>query len=232
MALSTVLFDLDGTLIDTSPGIFKCVNKTLAEMHYPTLGEDLLGGYVGPPIYDAFRSVSGLEAGEAREAERRYREEYAVTGVHEAKIYPGIRELVARLHEKGVKLGVSTLKRENMALIGLREFGVLEYFDSVTGTHEGPKRTKADIIRLTLKQLGCTRPEQAVLVGDTFFDAAGAREAGVKFIAVSFGFGFKKETDLAGYPNIGLAHSAREVALLLRQNGLEQELEANCEGVQ
>lgn len=224
MALSAVLFDLDGTLIDTSPGIFKCVNKALEEMQFPTLGEDLLGRYVGPPIYDAFRSVSGLGVADAQEAERRYRKEYAITGVHEVQIYPGIRELVTLLHAKGIKLGVSTLKRENMALIGLQEFGVLEYFDCVAGTHEGIKRTKADIIRLTLEKLGCTCPEEAVLIGDTFYDAAGAQEAGVKFIAVSFGFGFKKEEDLAGYPNIGLAHSADEVALLLRQNGLEQAL--------
>ena len=224
MALSAVLFDLDGTLIDTSPGIFKCVNKTLEEMHFPTLGEELLGRYVGPPIYDAFRSVSGQAAADAQEAERRYRKEYAVTGVHEVRVYPGIRELVALLHAEGVKLGVSTLKRENMALIGLREFGVLEYFDCVTGTQEGTKRTKADIIRLTLEQLGGIRPEEAVLIGDTSYDAVGAQEAGVKFMAVSFGFGFKNEKDLAGYPNIGLAHSAEEAALLLRRNGLAQAL--------
>ena len=147
---------------------FKCVNKALEEMQFPTLGEDLLGRYVGPPIYDAFRSVSGLGVADAQEAERRYRKEYAITGVHEVQIYPGIRELVTLLHAKGIKLGVSTLKRENMALIGLQEFGVLEYFDCVAGTHEGIKRTKQILYALRWRSWGVRVRREAVLIGDTF----------------------------------------------------------------
>lgn len=186
-----VLFDLDGTLIDTSDGIFNSVRYTEKMMGFFSVNDEQLNYFVGPPPVQSYMKNYRVSEDVAREATKYHREYGAQYGIYEAKVYQGIPALLKTLKESGVKLGVCTLKRQDIAEKVLTYFSLLEYFDVVVGIDQGESLTKADTIDIALEALGETRKENAVLIGDSIYDAEGAKEAGVNFIGVLYGFGLK-----------------------------------------
>ena len=111
-------------------------------------------------------------------------------------------------------MAVATYKREDYALRLLKHFDFDKYCDPMHGADNNNVLKKEDIILMCIDELGAKKDE-CVLVGDTDNDAKGAMEAGIPFIAVTYGFGFKSSEDLGDYPCIGLAGSPLEVADLI-----------------
>lgn len=192
-----VLFDLDGTLLDTAEGILNCISYAEANMPLSPLPEDRKRSFIGPPLLESFRREYGLSEAEGIRAVKYYRERYRSKGLFEAKIYPGIPELLHCLQESGCRLAVATLKLERYADKIISHFGLAPYFDCVAGTDEKGETTKAQIIKQCLRSLG-TPPHKAVLIGDSRYDYQGAAEAGVDFIGVSYGFGFRPDEEKTG----------------------------------
>lgn len=188
-----VLFDLDGTLIDTSKGIFNSVRHAEKMMGFEPISEEELGRFVGPPPMQSYMKYHGATEGQAREATRYHREYGAQHGVYEAEVYKGIPELLESLKNAGIKLGVCTLKRQDIAEKVLGHFGLLKFFDVVVGIDQQESLTKADTIDIALDTVKETNKENVVLVGDSVYDAEGAKEANVDFIGVLYGFGLKEE---------------------------------------
>lgn len=188
--IKAILFDLDGTLLDTSEGIRHSVRYVLEKLGLPQPSDDRIREFVGPPIQESLMKYAGLSTEEAQEGANIFREFYKNETLFEASVYEGILSLLERLKQNGYKIGVATYKREDYALDILRHFGISPYCEVIHGADNENKLTKADIIDLCCVELGVPK-SNIMLVGDTEHDAKGAATAGVKFCAVTWGFGYK-----------------------------------------
>lgn len=122
--------------------------------------------------------------------------------------YQGIYELLKNLKKNGYLIGVATLKGENFAKQMLEKAGLSKYFDAINGWYGTNDCTKACIIKRVISSLSLTN-DYAILVGDSEYDAEGAKTADVDFLGVSYGFGIKKsETENLPYP---IVHSPKDI---------------------
>lgn len=194
--IKAVLFDLDGTLFDSSSGIFHTANFTMRALGFDEChDEKQLRKFVGPPLRECFRITYNTAEEYLDRCVEVYREEYRKTGMHMCYPYPGIVDLLKFLRKHGIKTGVCTLKYETLAVDIIKEKGLFELFDVIFGTDSQGKITKADSIQNAINRLGVDK-EDVLMVGDTLNDLNGAREVGVSFCGVTWGFGFEKDSDV------------------------------------
>ena len=194
----TVLFDLDGTLLDTSKGILGAVKYAQQQMNLPSLTDSRLREFIGPPPVESYKRIFGVDEAIAQQAAFFHRKYGSEHGLFEAQHYPGISELLQNLKNSGRFLGVATLKREDTAQKILAHFNLKQYFDVIAGIDTKEQLSKSDIIQAALKEMGQTNAS-AVLIGDSQYDAEGAEKAGVSFIGVTYGFGFSDAKDISPY---------------------------------
>lgn len=199
-----VIFDLDGTLLDTSEGIIKSISHVMEKRSLPAIGEDVMRTFIGPPMQHSFARVFGMDKDEAFEAANDFRDVYKAGDLLLARPYDGIFDTIRVLGENGVKCGVATYKRQDYAEKILIHFGFDRVCDVMCGSDPEGKLTKKDIIENAAAKLSGEK-SRAVMVGDSDNDAAGAKEAGIDFIGVTYGFGFASDSDIAPYPYIGCA---------------------------
>lgn len=200
-----VLFDLDGTLTESHPGIMHCASLALGEMGLPIPDEATLRRFIGPPLWYSYTEFCGLTPEQAEEAVVRYRKHYRDGGFLECSVYPGILPLLDDLRAAGVKLAVATAKPAKMARAVCESFGILERVDFLSGNREDEKGMgKRGLIESACAGLGVP-PECAVMIGDTKYDREGAREAGTAFLGAAYGYGAPGE--LTGEGSLGEAAS-------------------------
>ncbi|MBR5405959.1 MAG: HAD hydrolase-like protein [Oscillospiraceae bacterium] len=211
-----VIFDLDGTLLDTSEGILESIAAAAEKMGLPPLTKRQRMSFLGPPLPQSFVTNYGCSAEEAQRAAAVFRAHYQAGAMLKAKPYRGIFALCRRLKENGIRMAVATYKREDYALTLLRHFGFDRYCDPMHGADPENRLKKEDIVRLCQKEMGADA-ENSVLVGDTAHDARGAVLAGTPFLAVTYGFGFRTEADAAEFPHIGTAAKPSQIADILLQ---------------
>ena len=207
-----VLFDLDGTLLDTSEGIFSTLRKTAEYLNFRELTDAEQKGFIGPPLPPHMAEVFGLDEEQTADAVVYFRKVYGGGEMYKARVYDGIPEVLAALKAQGIKTAAATYKKEDMAISLLREKGL--EFDLIHGADMEGRLTKADIIRMTIAELGAA-PETTVMVGDSDNDAIGAKAVGAAFIGVTYGFGFADDSDIEKFENIGIAHSPNEIMKLI-----------------
>lgn len=183
-----ILFDLDGTLLDTSRGIYNSVRYTERCMGFVPIPDNAISQFVGPPPKMMYKKIYNLTDEVAFQAALNHREYGKTKAIYEANLYPEIKDLLKNLKDKGYKLGVATLKLQNIAKMVLKYYGILKYFDVVVGMDTNETRNKADTIRIA-KEI--TNTDNVVMIGDSEYDEIGAKEANVDFIAVSYGYGFQ-----------------------------------------
>lgn len=189
---SLVILDLDGTILNTSKGIFDSIKYVIKSMNLENLDENILKKFVGPPVVDSFQKYCGLDKDKAMEATKLYRNYYWEKGMFEANIYDGIEEFINILKNNNIKLAVATLKREDQAIAILKHFGLYDKFDVVVGVDEFNTRKKKDTILIAMNQLECKEKSKVLMIGDTLHDFEGAEKACVDFVGITYGFGFKK----------------------------------------
>ncbi len=188
-----VLFDLDGTLTRSHPGITACAKHAMEELGRDVTGLDLKI-FVGPPLYETFRLL-GLSEAEAREGIRIFRSRYETEGWADANVFPGIPSMLRSLRAHGAFLGVVTAKPTVQAERVLKEFGLYRYFDRVVSTSEHDDHCdKAQLIGRALPDAY----RRAAMVGDRRFDMEGAVGAGVDGIGVLYGYGSREELTESG----------------------------------
>jgi phosphoglycolate phosphatase len=189
-----VIFDLDGTLMNTSPGIFTTANWTMKELGLP-IENDLnqLAKFVGPPLKDCFRVTYNLEESLIDKACEIYRKGYQEHGQYLATVYDGMEDLLKTLNDNGVDCAVGTLKYERIARNMIKDKGLDKYFKKVYGSNAAGTISKASICERIVKELGHDNKD-SILVGDTLGDLRGAKLSNINFIAVTYGFGFDSET--------------------------------------
>ena len=185
-----LIFDLDGTLTDSRPGIFACTEYALKKMGLPVPDEATLQRFLGPPLAESYIKYCGMTEEQAAYATDLYRERYIPIGWKENSVYPRIRALLSALKERGAYLAVATGKPEHTSVDILRYFGLLQYFDAVAGpTPEDLHADKGTLIRRVLP-----KGKKAVMIGDIAGDIKGAQDVGVDSIAALYGYGDRKET--------------------------------------
>lgn len=190
-----IIFDLDGTLADTSLGIINCHKHANEMMGRPIYDEGVLASVIGGPLLDTYRTKFGYSDDDAKKAVSIYRERYSTEGFKEAVLYPLMKETLSQLKERGYMLAVATLKAERFAIPMLQKLGVDMLFDVIHGVDDNDTHTKTSLVNLCIDELGASKAE-AVLVGDSLHDASGAKQSEIDFIGATYGFGFKSKDDI------------------------------------
>lgn len=193
-----VVFDMDGTIADTSAGIFDSYRHAAEAMGKRPPEDSELTDVIGGALPENLRRKLGLSPEEVPEAVAAYRDYYGKEGYRKSELYPGFGEMLAELRRRGFSMSVATMKAERFAKQLVRGWGIEDYFVSVHGVDKDDRITKPEMIGLCLKEAGCS-PDDCTLVGDTAKDKEAAEQAGVKFVAAAYGFGYtEKECKKAG----------------------------------
>ncbi|MDA1096635.1 MAG: HAD hydrolase-like protein [Chloroflexi bacterium] len=192
-----VIFDLDGTLIDSFPGIIDTFQHVLASIGMPALPPDRVRQFIGPPLVQTFGALLAEDPVRVRQAMDAFRDRYAAVGLYDHEPYAGIPSLLAELHGRGTHLALATSKRQIFAEAILRHQEWSSYFVRVAGSNDdGTGASKADLIATARN--GVDAVVDTVMVGDHPADIEGARANGIDSIAVSYGYGSIDELLAAG----------------------------------
>ncbi|MEO6715540.1 MAG: HAD-IA family hydrolase [Mycobacteriales bacterium] len=204
-----VLFDLDGTLTDSGPGIINSVTYALAGVGAPAVAPRALRAFIGPPLRESFVAL-GIEP---MAAIAKYREYYDEIGMFENSVYDGIPPLLEELRSSGVRLGVATSKPTVFAVRILEHFDLLDHFEVVVGDElDGSRRHKHQVIEAALAALGIDSTV-AVMIGDREADVLGAARCGVHCIGAGWGYGEPGELATAGAAVIAATPAALRTLL-------------------
>lgn len=192
--IKMVIFDMDGTLVDTSHGIYESHKYTLKAMGRMEPSERELEGVIGGPLLSTYVERFRFGEEKAHEAIGLYRKYYSEHGITDVKLYPDMEKTLVALKENGILVGIATLKAEPFAKKIIRTLGIENYFDVVYGMDDMDSRSKADIIKMCMNKYAVL-PENAVMIGDSIHDITGAIACKVHTIAVTYGFGFKNQVE-------------------------------------
>lgn len=206
-----VIFDVDGTLLDTSEGIKSSVKYTVEKHGLSSLSDEVMDTFIGPPIQDSFAKIYGLNGGILQELATTFRNRYKDYDLLKAKPYDGIYEVFDELSQRGIKLAIATYKRQDYAVTIMKHFGFDRYTDIIYGGDHENKLKKRDIIQKCLTDMGVTDLKKAVMIGDSDNDAIGADKIGTEFIGVTYGYGFKNAEDVKKHPSVGVAETPLEL---------------------
>ncbi len=201
------IFDLDGTLLDTTQGVVAAYKHTINRLGLPMIGDDELKSFIGPPVQEAFARRYGMEGEVLQELAGIFRDFYSTVTLFEAEAYDGIYTLFETFCKRGIKPSVATYKREDYALRLLKHFEFDKYTDIMFGGDHENKLKKKDIIEKCIAASGVNDKRKIVMIGDTISDAVGAELVGIDFIGVTYGFGFKTEEDRKDVKAQGFADS-------------------------
>jgi phosphoglycolate phosphatase len=202
-----VIFDIDGTILDPVEGVTEAVKHTIEQLGLKMLSDDQIALFVGPPIQNSFIEKYNLSENTAQKVANIFRNYYKNFSLLKAKAYDGIYDVFDELSRQKTGIGIATYKRQDYAEKLMEYFRFDIYCDSICGADNENRLAKPDIIKNCLNQLHITELTQAVMVGDSEHDALGAEEAGIDFIGVTYGFGFKTAEDVMKYRNVGYANS-------------------------
>ncbi len=214
MALQAVLFDLDGTLIDSHDDIFAAFDAVAREFDLAAPGPDALRPLVGLPLAVMFRGLYGDQLSDGRVAElsESYRRHYGAKPAERTRIFPGVLAALDALSP--LQLGVATTKRSWQAMRVITAVGLAERFAVVQGTDDFPAKPAPDVLQHALLALGVS-PEDAAYVGDGPWDMRAARSAGV--YAIGIDHAGDREAELAEAGAHAVLQAMAELPTLVRE---------------
>ena len=204
--IKCVMFDLDGTLFDSSEGIMECYRKGLEHFGICVKDDDQLRKVIGPSLYTSYRDFFGLKDEQVNEAVKIYRRHYNSDGIYKVRMYDGVKELLGLLKRNNFILCLATSKPQKMAEKILNFSDLVQYFDVVCGANlDGSRSEKIELINEVLNRVqitynygNCIDKNNVFMVGDRFYDIKGAVLARIHSIGVTYGFGSKEELLDAG----------------------------------
>ena len=219
-AFRAVLWDLDGTIMDSQEGILATMRHTLTVMECPVPSHEDLFAWIGPSFPSSLKRWTSLDDQGVAEAIKVYGDFYAEHGAAMASPFPGVPELIRSLHASGVPLGLATSKPRSAALQMLESVGLLDLFSALGCASDDETRgTKWEVMSDALAELTplSLRPHQMLMVGDRIHDFDAARQLGVSSVAVCWGYGNSQEWDQADYQvsepeNLGALLAAKVVS--------------------
>lgn len=189
-----IFFDLDGTLVDSSKGIFLSLDKTFEKLGLPAMSDEEKCRFIGPPLEKSYITYCKMSEKEALKAVKIFREYYGEEGAYLHRLYDGIEDALKVLCQKGKILAVATSKPEKYAKIIIEGYDLDKYFSVISGAgDDGILGTKEYVLKKAIDGLEPDSLQQCVLVGDTVNDVVGASAVGIDCIGVLYGFGEEKE---------------------------------------
>ena len=191
-----VIWDVDGTLLDTRDGLISAYRYALDALKLPSKTDEEICSYVGPTPQTIFKTRFGLNDEAAQQAANLFRDRYKTHDLLKARAYDGVYDVMDHLQKNNIKQAIATNKRQDYATEICQHFGFDKYCFPIVGADNENKLTKADLIRRCLETLNVTNLSEAVMIGDTQGDKTAAETVGIDFIGVNYGFGFK---DFAEY---------------------------------
>lgn len=210
-----VLFDLDGTISETGKGVEHCIKLTLDELDIKYPSQEMFRSFIGPPLGDSLIKC-GISQENLENAIKIYRKYYISCFKDYCTPYDGIKETIKYFYDNKIKMAVATSKKQELAADLLKHIGLYDYFDLVVGSGDGNiNKTKSDVILNIAKVMGINCSKRVVLIGDTKFDAEGAKNTGCDFIGVLYGYGNIEEMKAFGFNTFAeKASDLKELILL------------------
>ncbi len=190
-----VIFDFDGTVVDTGEGILKSLQYSFKEMGREVPDLDDLKKFIGPPIHYSYTTYYGVSEEEVGMYIKKYRERYRAKGIYECHLYEGFPELLDTLHEKGVRIGIASSKPESLIYDVADFLGVTGKFDAIVGVQidDSNHSSKTGLVLESMKKLGAEDRKKVLMVGDRCYDIDGAAGAEVDSCGVLWGYGNEEE---------------------------------------
>ena len=194
---TTILWDLDGTIINSSPGVFESFNHTFRTLGMPELTPAQMKPFMGPPLRVTFGQLLGLSHEQTEQALAVYRDFYLKQGgALNCHLYPGVIETIQKSKAAGLTNSLATSKAERGTKLVGEHFDFLKYFDVLgTAANDETRNTKADVITYAIGELQKINADltKVILIGDRIHDVEGAREHGLEVCLVRWGFGDEEE---------------------------------------
>jgi phosphoglycolate phosphatase len=206
MKTTHYLFDLDGTITESAPGIIASIKyaKEKLGLNEPRSPNDKARAFdynvfVGPPLLESFMKYFSIDEAQGREAMTAYREYYANRGIFENAVYPRVSETLARLAGAGKRLSIATSKPTQYAERIIEHFGLAEFFEYINGSDMGEKNAKkGDVIHSALARYPGIDRSAFLMIGDRREDIVGAKENALASCGALWGYGSKAELVEAG----------------------------------
>ncbi len=200
-----VIFDVDGTLLDTSEGILSAVKYTLEKSSFTLPSEEVFRTFIGPPIKESFLKNYNIDEEMANKMTKIFRDRYKDSDILKAKPYEGIIDVFEEIKLLGMECAVATYKRQDYAEKIVKHFGFGKYTNIIFGADNDNKLKKKDIIEKCITVAGIKDLKRVIMIGDSDNDAIGAKHIGIDFLGVTYGFGFRDKEEI--YAN-GAVYSA------------------------
>ena len=206
-----VIFDVDGTILDTSEGMFSSLRFAMQQNGIEVLTEDKLKTFIGPPVEFSLKRYYSLSAEEMTVVAKCYRERYREIDIFKAEPYAGIEEVFDQLAKNGCKLAVATFKRQCDAEKIIKKFGFDQWLQIICGSDNEGKYQKKDIIANAVKAAAISDLHKAVMIGDSMLDMERAKSVGIDFIGATYGYGFHSSSEINVGNVVGVAKSAKDI---------------------
>jgi phosphoglycolate phosphatase len=191
--LKNILFDLDGTLTDSKPGIINSILFALKTLEIPENNINALDSFIGPPLRESFMIRYNLTANDGDRAINAYREYYSEKGLYDNRLYENITGLLASLNSRRYQLFVATSKPTVFAKKIIGHFSLDKQFREIVGSNLDNCRTdKTEIISHIISEHGLSTSD-TIMIGDRKNDIIGAKNNRIKSIGVTYGYGTMEE---------------------------------------
>lgn len=193
ISAQSILFDLDGTLIDPKLGIIRSIQYALLKMGIPSSSDDSLDWCIGPPLHISLRKLlSSADEAQVNQAVEFFAERFDTVGKYEGFVYPEVPGALGRIKQLGYRTYLATAKPQHIARQILEHFALDKYFNGVYGSVHDKAALIADILKAE-----SIDPADALMVGDREYDIVSAKKCMVRSVAVTYGYGSKDELSAA-----------------------------------
>lgn len=213
-----IVFDVDGTLINPNEGVCNALLYVIRKYKLPMLGPDELAEFNGPPIFKSFLQHFPVDEKQAGEMVEEFRQRYKDYELLKAYVYTGVYNLFNSLLQSDYRIGIATYKRNDYAKKLVEYFGFEQYTDAIYGSDFNNKLLKKDIVLKCINHFNIQHFSQVLMIGDSENDAIAAKELGIDFLGVTYGFGFKKEDDMKMFNPVYCAKTVVEIGTYLNVN--------------
>lgn len=218
--LQNILFDLDGTIVDSGEGIMNALRYSYQKENLPVPLENVLRKFIGPPLVESFQKYSDIipNSDLSQSLLADFQEFYNEKGWQQLSLYPQIIELLTKLQQKGCKAYIATAKPEPFAKKIISHLQLDNYFQGIYGADLSETMHKSDVIATAIRQAQLTDLQTTVMIGDRDTDVIGAAANNLKTIGVLYGFGTQEELE-----NAGVIATIKQPLDLLSQIGVNKD---------
>lgn len=205
-----VIFDFDGTIADSSKGIFNSIRNVEKIYGFPNSTEEQMRYHIGPSVEKAYSHSYNISGDLLKSVIQTHKEYMVDKGSIEIKFYDGIIDTITKIHDSGIRCSIATLKADAAIQKIIDHFEMGGIIDYALGAEYGKDQTKTDILNNCISSSNISL-ESTLLIGDSHYDAIGASEANIDFLAVLYGFGFKDAKEVNRYDNIGIVRMSEDI---------------------